>query len=74
VRPSRLKVFRFFDIVKTYSLDGLTVCCDHVDGLGEYVEVESSSAKDRLRILDVLGRLGVGEKATTRTYAELLNL
>jgi adenylate cyclase class 2 len=59
---------------KTYELDGLTVCCDLVDGLGEYVEVESKYPQDRDRILDVMGKLGVGDKATAKTYSELLGL
>jgi adenylate cyclase, class 2 len=58
---------------RTYRLDGLTVCCDDVAGLGEYVEVESSSTVDGGRIRSVLERLGVAEAATDRTYADLLS-
>jgi adenylate cyclase, class 2 len=73
----RLGFKRAFTIRKardTYRLDGLIVCCDRVEGLGEYVEVESSDPGDSGRIADVLGRLGVREKATSRTYADLLGL
>jgi adenylate cyclase class 2 len=59
---------------KTYKLDGLTVCCDLVEGLGEYVEVESTDAGDRDKIMDVLEKLGVRDKATTKTYSELMGL
>jgi len=68
------KAFTIKKTRRTYSLDGLTVCCDLVDGLGEYVEVESKDPGDRGRILDVLDRLGVGGKTTTKTYSELLGL
>lgn len=59
---------------KTYLLEGLTVCCDTVVGLGEYVEVESSKTEDKGRIMDVLKRLGVAGKETTKSYSELLRL
>jgi adenylate cyclase, class 2 len=58
---------------RTYSLDGLTVCCDVVEGLGEYVEVESLGRADK-GVVAVLVRLGVGDKATTKSYSELLGL
>lgn len=57
---------------RTYLLGGLTICCDNVEGLGEYVEVESGSEEDGGRIAGVLRSLGVGDKATDRTYADLL--
>ncbi len=57
---------------RTYALGGLTVCCDNVEGLGEYVEVESGSEEDGERIVGVLRSLGVEDKATDRTYADLL--
>ncbi len=57
-----------------YTLDGLTICCDLVNGLGEYVEVESDTTSDHDKILDIMQRLGVKESATTKTYSELLNL
>lgn len=59
---------------RTYRLGGLTICCDRVVGLGEYVEVESKNPRDADRIRDILSRLGVKGKATTKTYAELLGM
>ncbi len=56
---------------ETYALDGLTVCCDDVKGLGEYVEVESRNPEDHDRILELLDKLGVKDAATTETYSEL---
>jgi adenylate cyclase, class 2 len=59
---------------KTYSLDDLTICCDKVEGLGEYVEVESSNKGDHDRIMDVLDKIGLRGKETTKSYSELLGL
>jgi adenylate cyclase, class 2 len=58
----------------TYSLEGLTICCDLVEGLGEYVEVESFDEGDREKIMGVLERLGIRGEATTKSYSELLGL
>ena len=66
------EAFRILKTRKTFSLDGLTICCDDVVGLGEYVEVESSSEGRTDRILEVLDRLGVKGMATTKSYSELL--
>ena len=59
---------------ETYELDGLTICCDLVEGLGEYVEVESADPGDHDKIIAVLDKLGVNDQATTMTYSQLLNL
>jgi len=56
----------------TYILNGLTICCDEVEGLGEYVEVESANPKDHDNIMNTLEGLGVKDKATSKTYSELL--
>jgi len=66
------KAFTIRKSRRTYALGGLTICCDTVEGLGEYVEVESNSEEDGSGIVDVLRRLGVGDNATDRTYADLL--
>jgi len=73
----RLGFKKAFTIKKTrdvYGFEGLTICCDNVEGLGEYVEVESTKPEDRDRIFEVLGRLGIKDKATTKTYADLLGV
>jgi adenylate cyclase, class 2 len=59
---------------RVYSLEGLTLCCDTVEGLGEYVEVESKDPKDHGRIMSVLENLGIKEYATTDSYSQLLGL
>ncbi|MFH0862630.1 MAG: class IV adenylate cyclase [Candidatus Altiarchaeota archaeon] len=58
----------------TYRLGSLTVSCDMVEGLGEYVEVESASEQDNEKIMAVLQRLGVHGMGTTKSYSELLGL
>jgi len=68
------EAFTIRKIRSTYRLDSLTVCCDIVEGLGEYVEVESVSESDNERIMEVLERLGVRGKETTKSYSELLGL
>lgn len=68
------KAFTIKKTRRTYELSGLTVCCDHVEGLGEYVEVESNDPGDEDAIKEVLDSLGVGQMATTKTYSELLGL
>jgi adenylate cyclase class 2 len=68
------KAFTIKKTRSTYELNGLTVCCDNVEGLGEYVEVESKNQGDHDKIMGVLERLGVRDKATTKTYSELLGL
>jgi adenylate cyclase, class 2 len=55
-----------------FALDGLEVSCDRVEGLGEYVEIESKDPGDRDRIMLAANRLGVLELATTKSYSELL--
>jgi adenylate cyclase class 2 len=66
------KAFTIRKTRRTYGLDGLTLCCDLVEGLGEYVEVESKDQQDSKRILSVMAELGVGSEATAKTYSELL--
>ncbi|MBD3388533.1 MAG: class IV adenylate cyclase [Candidatus Altiarchaeales archaeon] len=68
------KAFTIRKTRKTYKLGELTICCDDVEGLGEYVEVESKEPEDHDRIMEVLKELGVEEKATTKTYSELLGV
>ena len=68
------KAFTVRKTRKTYEINNLTVCCDDVEGLGEYVEVESKDPGDHDAIMELIQRLGVGDKATTRTYSELLHL
>ena len=58
----------------TYELDGLTVCCDLVEGLGEYVEVESKDMADREKIIKTLGKIGVADETTTDSYSQLLGI
>jgi len=55
-----------------YELEGLSICCDIVEGLGEYVEVEGTSIAQHDRIMDVMEMLGAAESATTKSYSELL--
>lgn len=58
----------------TYKLNGLTLCCDDVEGLGEYLEVESNSPSDHDKITDLSRRLGLSDKTTTKSYSQLLGL
>ena len=57
-----------------FDYNGLIICCDKVEGLGEYVEVEGSSHEDYEMIIDALKKLGVADEATTKSYSELLGL
>ena len=60
-----------------YTLDGYTVTLDAVEGLGEFVEVETETEtgvdKAREGAFDVLGRLGLDpENGVRRSYLALL--
>jgi adenylate cyclase class 2 len=73
----RLGFKRAFTITKTretFKLMGLTICCDKVGGLGEYVEVESMGKASSGQIMSVMDKLGLKDQGTTKSYAELLNL
>jgi len=67
------KAFEIKKARRTYRLGGLTLCCDSVDGLGEYLEVESMG-DDAENILDVFKRLHLGDKVTTKSYSELMGI
>jgi adenylate cyclase, class 2 len=72
----RLGFKRAFQIRKTrrtYSLDGLTLCCDKVEGLGEYLEVESMGDGGE-RIMGVFRRLHLEGDVTTKSYSELVGI
>ncbi|MBU0762321.1 MAG: class IV adenylate cyclase [Candidatus Altiarchaeota archaeon] len=55
-----------------YELDGLTICCDQVEGIGEYVEIESKNQENADKIHDIASKLGVLANSTTKSYSELL--
>ncbi|MFH1055221.1 MAG: class IV adenylate cyclase [Candidatus Altiarchaeota archaeon] len=59
---------------RIYKLGRLTLCCDFVEGLGEYVEVESLDPRDKSRILGVFEKLKVKDKATTNSYSDILGI
>ncbi len=67
-------VFTIHKIRDMYEYAGLSICCDEVIGLGEYVEVEGRSLDDHDLIMDVIKELGVADVATTQSYSELLDL
>ncbi|MDD1740191.1 MAG: class IV adenylate cyclase, partial [Methanothrix sp.] len=58
-----------------YSYQGLTLALDEVEGLGSFLEVEAQAEEDieepRLRVLKVLGELGLDESIRS-SYLELL--
>lgn len=68
--------FKVHHIIKkirhTYEYDGCTICCDQVEGLGEYVEVEILNSNDYKKIRKILVLLDVADAATTKSYSELL--
>lgn len=71
-----------FTVRKTrreFRLDGVTLCLDTVEGLGEFLELETLAADGGSReaevgrLLGLLDRLGIGREQLTRTsYLEML--
>ncbi len=59
---------------QVYELDGVIICCDVVEGLGEYVELEAKSQDDAAKISEMARKFGVESEATTKSYSELLGL
>lgn len=58
---------------RLFSFRGLRVCLDYVDGLGEFIEVESDDLSAKQRIFDFLESLGIKKEDTIRkSYLELL--
>ncbi|MCK5486976.1 MAG: class IV adenylate cyclase, partial [Desulfobacterales bacterium] len=62
-----------------FELEDLTICLDSVDGLGEFIEVESivESESDvelhRARVFGFLDKLGIGQGDSIRvSYLEML--
>ena len=61
-----------------YHLDGAVVCLDRVDGLGDFVELETLAAdeseieKRRDWLIDVIHRLGVQGELIRESYLEML--
>lgn len=62
-----------------FGLEDLTICLDSVDGLGEFIEVEtiveleSDMELHRTRVFGFLERLGIGQKDSIRiSYLEML--
>ncbi|HDD34114.1 MAG TPA: CYTH domain-containing protein [Thermofilaceae archaeon] len=55
---------------EVYVLDDVEVCLDRVEGLGEFVEVESRGASSR-ELVELLEELGAGE-LVAETYLELV--
>ena len=60
-----------------FGLEDLTICLDSVDGLGEFIEVETMVESDvefhRARVFVFLEKLGVGQGDTIRvSYLEML--
>lgn len=46
---------------KTYALDGLTLCLDHIQGLGSFIEIECLDSEDfnKRKIRSLMQRLGI---------------
>jgi adenylate cyclase class 2 len=60
---------------RNYQLDDVLLCLDEVEGLGSYLELETSKQEDKELLFDILGRLGVDKKESiTDSYLELLSL
>jgi adenylate cyclase class 2 len=56
-----------------FSLGGMLVCLDRVEGLGDFIEIESKDPKDKKKIFSLLNRFGIDRSACTRSsYLELL--
>ena len=61
-----------------YHLAGAVVCLDRVDGLGDFVELETMAVDDaaieerRDWLIDVMRRLGVGGDLIRESYLEML--
>jgi adenylate cyclase class 2 len=56
-----------------FSFESLLVCLDCVEGLGDFIEIESKDAAEKSRIFSLLDRLGKDKDACTRrSYLELL--
>ncbi len=58
-----------------YTMGDLTIALDEVDGLGTFLEVEAAGEADweeqKRKVLDILGRLDLGESIRS-SYLELL--
>jgi adenylate cyclase class 2 len=58
---------------KIFSFENLLICLDCVEGLGNFIEIESKDAADKSRIFFLLKKLGIDKDACTRrSYLELL--
>lgn len=58
---------------ETFSLEGLLVCLDCVEGLGDFIEIEGCDQKDKKKIFSLLRKLGIERDSCTRlSYLELL--
>lgn len=56
-----------------YTLDGLKVCLDDVEGLGSFIELESRNLEDKNRMFKLLEKLEVKKTDCIReSYLELL--
>jgi adenylate cyclase class 2 len=56
-----------------FSVENLLICLDCVEGLGNFIEIESKDAADKSRIFFLLKKLGIDKDACTRrSYLELL--
>ncbi|MGP8319403.1 MAG: class IV adenylate cyclase [Methanosarcinaceae archaeon] len=60
-----------------FKFENLTICLDSVDGLGEFIEVETMVESDvdvhRARVFGFLEKLGIGEGDSIRlSYLEML--
>lgn len=56
-----------------FSFENLLICLDCVEGLGDFIEIESKDAADKSRIFFLLKTLGIDKGACTRrSYLELL--
>lgn len=58
---------------RVFKMDDLTVVLDKVEGVGQYIEIESTNPEDEEAIFTILGKLGVKKESwTLKSYLELL--
>lgn len=56
-----------------YIFENLIVCVDKVNGLGNFVEIESKNLKDKKRLFEILNFFGIEKgESITKSYLELL--
>jgi len=58
---------------RNFTLDGIGISLDEVDGLGSFIEVETDKDENKAKLFQLLERLGIPkEKTIVKSYLELL--